>query len=144
MLRRPRTAAAAGLLLLPLLTGPLACRAAPATSFVLRRSGPGSRTSHLPAGTTVVTRMPHVGARAGRPPRAGALGRLARVPGVRGASHDVALQTMSNGSGASGGVLAPEAVGGIAGGKAHGRGVVVAVVDSGVEESAPSATPTSG
>lgn len=134
LLRRPRVAAVAALLVLPL----AGAAAAPATSFVLSVEQ-GTRltdvVSRLPVGSTVVARFPHVGALQVTAP-AGALGRLARVPGVRGVRADVALRAMSNGSGSSGGVLAPAAVGGIAGGKYTGRGVVVAVLDSGVAETA--------
>jgi serine protease AprX len=129
-LRRSSTAAAAGALLLPLLTG--AAAAAPTAGFVLSVT-PAFRAGDLPAGASVVTRLRHVGAVEVSAP-AGSTRRLAHVPGVRGVSRDIALQTMSNGSGASGGVLAPDAVGGIAGRSGTGRGVVVAVLDSGVEE----------
>ncbi|MCU1587691.1 MAG: peptidase and in, kexin, sedolisin [Frankiales bacterium] len=127
-LHRPRAAVAAGALLLPVLTG---VAAAPTTSFVLS-VGSGFRVADLPAGASVLARMPHVGAVQVLAP-AGALSALARVRGVRGASPDVVLHAMSNGSGSSGGELAPSAVGGIAGAKGTGAGVVVAVLDSGVE-----------
>ena len=130
-LHRPRAAVAAGALLLPLLSGVAA--AAPTTSFVLS-VGSGFQASHLPQGSSVVARMPHVGAVQVVAP-AGALALLAQVQGVRGASHDVVLHAMSSGSGSSGGELAPAAVGGIAGDKDTGAGVVVAVLDSGVEPS---------
>jgi serine protease AprX len=67
---------------------------------------------------------------------AASLSRLARTPGVRGVRPDFALHTTSDTTSTSGGVLAPSSVGGIAGGATTGRGVVVAVLDSGVEDTA--------
>lgn len=67
-----------------------------------------------------------------------ALTRLRRAPGVRGVSPDVAV-TMSGKDGAGagpGGVYASAGLGGQAGKKHAGRGVRVAVVDTGVSDTA--------
>ena len=129
---RRRTAAAAGLLLLPLLSG--SALAAPSASFVLSVSH-AFHESDLPAGSSVVARLDRVGAVQVTAP-VSSLSRLARTPGVRGVRPDFALRTLSDGASTSGGVLAPSAVGGIAGSSTAGRGVVVAVLDSGVEDTA--------
>ena len=129
---RRRATAAAAMVVLPLLTSVAA--AAPATSFVLSVSH-GFRTSDLPAGTHVVAQLSRVGAVQVTAP-ASSVSRLARTPGVRGVRPDFALHTTSDSASTTGGVLAPDAVGGAAGSAGAGRGVVVAVLDSGVEDTA--------
>lgn len=131
-MRAYRTAAAAGLLLLPLLSSMAV--AGPTASFVLSVDH-GFHAQDLPIGSTVVAQLDHVGAVQVLAP-VSSLGRLARTPGVRGVRPDFALHTLTDSASTTGGVLAPDAVGGAAGSATAGRGVVVAVLDSGVEDSA--------
>ena len=65
---------------------------------------------------------------------AASLARLARADGVRGLSPDVAVRTSGHGSGGAGAVYAAAGLGGQAGKQHAGRGVRVAVVDTGVSD----------
>ncbi|MDP3712718.1 MAG: S8 family serine peptidase [Mycobacteriales bacterium] len=88
------------------------------------------------AGVEVVDRFPAVGAALVRGD-AGALSRLARSAGVRGISPDAPV-TMAGSKAATrdgGGVYASEGLDGQAGSPHAGRGVRVAVVDTGVSDS---------
>jgi serine protease AprX len=67
---------------------------------------------------------------------AAALQRLSRSPGVRGIAPDDAVQLSSDDSDSHGGVLASEGLGGAAGEPGAGAGVRVAVVDTGVSDTA--------
>lgn len=67
---------------------------------------------------------------------AAALRRLAAVPGVRGLAPDGALELTGGTAGDAGGVLASEGLGGLAGEAGAGAGVRVAVVDTGVSDTA--------
>ena len=130
---RPRTALAAGLLLVPMLTGLVGiASAAPDASFVLSVS-PGFSPAELPAGAEVVTRLRGVGAVQVTAP-ASSLANLASTPGVRGVRLDFALRALGASSSTTGGVLAPETVGAPAGKNKAGKGVTVAVIDTGVED----------
>ena len=130
MLHRPRTAAAAGLLLLPMLSG--IASAAPTAHLVLS-VGSGFRASSLPAGTHVVSSLRHVGAVEITAP-ASAVPALTRTAHVRGVWPDFALHTLSDDAPTTGGVLAPEAVGDKAGKSKSGKGVGIAVIDTGVSD----------
>jgi serine protease AprX len=128
---RTRTAAAAGLLLLPLLTGVAA--AAPTSSLVLSVTS-SFRAADLPAGTAVVKELSSIGAVTISTPTA-AIPAVTRVPGVRGAFPDYAIRpTGKDGGSTSGGVLAPTTIGKAAGKSKSGKGVTVAVIDTGVAD----------
>ena len=110
-----------------------AARPQPTSAWVLSVQ-PGFSEDRLPGSVQVTGRMPAVHALAVRLP-AGAVQAALRTPGVRAARPDVALRP-TGATEAGAGVFAPEAVGGLAGDRSAGQGVRVAVVDTGVEETA--------
>ena len=124
MPRAPHLALAAAVLL------GTACAAGPASAderAVVAYDGslPGVEVvQHLPAlGMAVVEGSP------------AELARLARVPGVRGVSPDVPVR-LTGGAAGGAGVPAAAGLGGRAGKDGAGRGVRVAVVDTGVSDTA--------
>ena len=128
---RTRTALAAGLLLVPMLSG-LAV-AAPSATVVLSVTS-GFRSADLPAGVEVRNELRRIGVVEIAAPAA-AIPALVQTAGVRGAFPDYAIRPMgSDGSSRSGGVLAPSTVGKPAGKASAGKGVTVAVIDTGVAD----------
>lgn len=97
---------------------------------------PGAAVARV-RGVEVVTPLPGVGAAVVRG-TGPALARLARTPGVRGLAPDAPVQvnSIATAGSTSGGVLASDGLSGRAGRKGAGRGVRVAVVDTGVSDSA--------
>jgi serine protease AprX len=126
------SAATAGVLFLPLLTS---AALVGATGHMVLGVGPGFHVADLPAGTEVKAQMLRVGAVQVTAPLA-ALPALLRTPHVRGVWPDFALRTTSDDHSGGEGVLAPDAVGGAAGRANAGQGITVAVVDTGVADSA--------
>ncbi|MDP3713029.1 MAG: S8 family serine peptidase [Mycobacteriales bacterium] len=107
--------------------------AAGSARFVLSVA-PGFDTGALPAGVTVARELTAVGAVVVDAAPADLLS-LRSVPGVRGVAPDRMLSVAGNG-GKGEGVLAPTAVGGTAGQGDAGSGVTVAVIDTGVADTA--------
>ncbi|MDQ1688428.1 MAG: serine protease AprX [Frankiaceae bacterium] len=93
-----------------------------------------SSTTALP-GVRVLARYGHVDAAVVTGTRS-ALQHLAGVPGVRGVSPDVALSTASDNHGNGRSVFAWEGLGSSAGKPRAGAGVTVALLDTGVSDSA--------
>jgi serine protease AprX len=134
--RRPLIAAA----LVAALVGSAAAHAAAPTGAAptvqrVLSVAPGFDAGDLPAGATVRRSFPRVGALLVSVPadRAAA---LAAVPGVRGVSPDVTLQATSDTASTGGGLYAPRTLGGAAGTSGAGAGVTVALVDTGVADTA--------
>ncbi len=129
MRRTRRITAAVGLLLVPLLVP----AGVGATQTLLVSVGPGFRAADLPAGVRLQEELPGVHALILRT-EASRVPALLRTPAVRGVSRDVALHTTGEGPASGDGVLAPLAVGGGTGKGGVGKGVRVAVLDTGVAD----------
>ena len=87
------------------------------------------------AGVTVLDELPAVGAVVVEATPAG-LARLARADGVRGVTPDVPLSLTSGKKPVGGGVFAADGLGGQAGRPGAGAGVRVAVLDTGISDTA--------
>jgi hypothetical protein len=128
--RRPRKTTM-GLVIGLSLSAVPAVIAQPALQVVLS-VGPAFTLRDLPAGTEVGASLSHVHAVVLRV-TPGALAALVRVPGVRGVYPDRGLHATGSEDGGSDGIVASEAVDG-AGDRTDGRGITVAVLDSGVAD----------
>ncbi len=108
--------------------------AGPSTRYVLTVS-PAFTPSALPYGVATLSQLTAVHAVVVRAP-AGTQAALTRVPGVLGVSRDLKLHVTSDDSPASGGVYGPSQIGGGAGKSNAGKGIGIAILDTGVADTA--------